>query len=272
MTEGLRFSVIIPTFQRRDTVLASVQVLALQSFGRGFEVIVVVDGSDDGSTEALRSLRAPFPFEVIEQANEGAASARNRGAARGSGELLLFLDDDMEADPSLLHEHDASHRAGAQVVLGHVPLHPDSPQNFLSEGAGAWANDRFRRLAARSETVEPFDVLTGQLSVCREVFDAVGGFDDVDFTRDGAFGNEDLDFGLRLKSGGYRVVFNPDAVSYQRYVVGFRQHLDQWRDVGRADVTLVRRHPEHTAAFRALRSTDTLVNRMLREESAPFRS
>ena len=51
MTEGLRFSVIIPTFQRRDTVLASVQVLALQSFGRGFEVIVVVDGSDDGSTQ-----------------------------------------------------------------------------------------------------------------------------------------------------------------------------------------------------------------------------
>ena len=53
--------------------------------------------------------------------------------------MLLFLDDDMEADPRLLAEHERSHREGADVVLGDLPLHPDSPRNLLSWGVGAWA-------------------------------------------------------------------------------------------------------------------------------------
>src|SRR4051812_683556 len=75
-----RFSIIIPTFQRREVVLASVQALSASKF-KSFEVIVVVDGSTDGTADALRSLHCPFPITVIEQPNSGAAAARNRGAA-----------------------------------------------------------------------------------------------------------------------------------------------------------------------------------------------
>src|SRR6266498_523051 len=89
-----RFSVVIPTYQRRDLVVRSVWSLAHQEFVGDFEVIVVVDGSHDGSAEALRQLTPlapPFPLTVLEQSNQGAASARNRGAAAACGEILLFL-------------------------------------------------------------------------------------------------------------------------------------------------------------------------------------
>lgn len=248
-----RFSVVIPTFQRRDTVVSSVHALAGQIFEGEFEVIVVVDGSSDGTAQALQSLDLPFPFKVIEQPNLGAASARNRGAEAASGEVVLFLDDDMEAHPSLLEEHERSHRAGAEVVLGNIPLHPRSPQNFLSRGVRAWADSRARQLAGPSYRLTALDVLTGQLSIRREAFNAVGGFDE-GFTRDGTFGNEDLEFGVRLLNGRYRVAFNPNAVSYHKYVVGFRQHLEQWRELGRADVMLARSHPEQLQALRQARS------------------
>src|SRR5439155_25515228 len=107
-----RFSIIIPTHQRRDIVVANVSALERQDC-RDFEVVVVVDGSTDGTATALRSLSPTFPLTVVEQDNLGAAQARNVGAARAAGDILVFLDDDMEADASLLREHDRPHRAGA---------------------------------------------------------------------------------------------------------------------------------------------------------------
>ena len=143
-----RFSVIIPTYQRRGLAVDSVSALANQRFHSGFEVIVVVDGSTDGSAEALRELKLPFSYAVLEQPNSGASVARNHGAAIARGEILLFLDDDMEAHPRLLAEHDKRHRDGADVVLGNIPLHPRSPDNLLSRGCKDWAEDRNRRLSA----------------------------------------------------------------------------------------------------------------------------
>src|SRR5580698_4513306 len=115
-----RFTVVVPTYQRCEVVTANIVALAGQEFTGHFEVVVVVDGSTDGSAEALRALRVHFPLTVIEQPNQGASKARNRGAQAARGEILLFLDDDMEGDPHLLTEHDRSHRAGADVVFGHM--------------------------------------------------------------------------------------------------------------------------------------------------------
>src|SRR5262245_319240 len=87
---ALRFSVVFPTYQRRNVVVKSVYALKQQEFEGRFEVIVVVDGSDDGSADALRELDTPFTLTVLEQPNRGAASARNRGAVHARGEILLF--------------------------------------------------------------------------------------------------------------------------------------------------------------------------------------
>ena len=85
-------------------------------------------------------------------------------------EILLFLDDDMEGDPNLLAEHDRSHRNGADVVLGHMPLHPKSPINLLSAGVKEWSEERAARLAEPPAQLTLHDLLTGQLSVKTAAF------------------------------------------------------------------------------------------------------
>jgi GT2 family glycosyltransferase/peptidoglycan/xylan/chitin deacetylase (PgdA/CDA1 family) len=237
-----RLSVVIPTFQRRETVRRTVAALDRQTL-RDFEVIVSVDGSTDGTAAALRDLRVGFPLAVIEQLNRGRAAAVDAGATVAEGELLLFLDDDMEADPALLAEHDRSHREGADVVMGDLPLDPTSPPNMLSWGVGWWARARCERLTAPGAEIRLDDLLTGQMSLPREVYEAVGGFDS-SFTREGLFGGEDIDLGYRLVKAGYEVTFNPTAISYQYYDVGPAEYLKRAREAGRSDWELLSKHPE----------------------------
>lgn len=238
-----RFSVVIPTYQRMKLVLDAVRSFARQDCDSGFEVIVVVDGSRDGSTEALRSLQLPFPLVVIEQPNQGLAAARNRGASAARGDILLFLDDDMEAHPRLLAEHQHHHSQGADAVLGHIPLHPKAPITFLTDAVKWWVSERGNRLSQPGADPGLHDLMFGQASVKREVFQKVGGFDPI-LTKEGTYGNEDIDFGHRLLVGGYKVVFNPYALSYQNYVVQPRHFLRQIRERGRADVAFARKHPD----------------------------
>jgi peptidoglycan/xylan/chitin deacetylase (PgdA/CDA1 family)/glycosyltransferase involved in cell wall biosynthesis len=237
-----RFSVVMPTYERRDRVVRHVAALERQSL-RDFEAIVVVDGSTDGSGEALRALDVSFPLTVLEQENKGVAEARIAGSAAARGEILLFIDDDMEAEPRMLAEHDASHRGGFDLVLGDLPLHPESPRNLLSWGVGGWADSRRERLEAAGGELGLDDLITGQMSVSREAFDAVGGFD-AGFTRDGLVPSGDLDFGYRIIKAGYRATFNPAAISHQYYDVDPGAYLRRAYDIGVSEQELVMKHPE----------------------------
>jgi glycosyltransferase involved in cell wall biosynthesis len=254
------FSIVIPTHERRDLVCDAIRALAASTGAGPIEVIVVVDGSTDGTAATLAALTTPFPLRVIEQENSGAAAARNRGAALATGDVLLFLDDDMMAAPDLLAQHRISHSEGADAVVGHIPLDPASPRSFLAEGVGRWAESRKDRLKTGAE-LTLFDLLTGQLSVKRSLFESLGGFDET-FTRGGRFGDEDLDFGIRLLEKG-KIVFNPHAKSYQRYVVTPRQLLRQWADAGRADAILAAKHPRHAAELYALHGADRPFHRLV---------
>ncbi|HEX5984209.1 MAG TPA: glycosyltransferase, partial [Solirubrobacterales bacterium] len=256
-----RISVVIPTYRRRERVVRNVAALAAQTW-TDFEAIVVVDGSDDGSAAALRDLETPFPLAVLEQENQGAAQARNAGASAAEGEILLFLDDDMEADPALLAEHERSQREGADLVVGDMPLHPDSPPGLLSWGVGIWAQGRRERLTAPGAEPGLDDLLTGQMSISRGSFERLGGFD-TSFTREGLFGGEDIDFGYRVVKAGLRVAFNPAAISYQYYDVDPAAYLRRSRETGRSEEELVLKHPEQAARFEAAPDFHTRRSRWL---------
>jgi peptidoglycan/xylan/chitin deacetylase (PgdA/CDA1 family)/GT2 family glycosyltransferase len=247
------FTIVVPTFDRRELVCEVVRALDRLDYAGRMDVVVVVDGARDGTAAALGKVNCRTPLRVIEQPNRGAAAARNRGAAAAEGEILLFLDDDMIAEPDLLARHAEHHAAGAAAVLGHIPLDPASPPGFLAEGVRAWAEARCERLRGGGR-LELHDLLTGQLSVRRAVFEALGGFDEA-FTAGGSFGNEDLDFGLRLLAE-HEVRFAPDAVSRQRYVVTPERLLRQSYDAGRADALIARKHPGRAAEVFAAASPD----------------
>lgn len=252
---------VVPTFQRRALVTQAVRALADQ-VAPPVEVIVVVDGSTDNTAQALREISAPFPVRVVEQPNSGAARARNCGAGLARGELLLFLDDDMVASPDLLVELCRVHAGGADAVLGHIPAVAGSTASFLSRGLAEWADQRRKRLVHNGGVLTASDLLTGQLSVRREVFEALGGFDER-FTKDGSFGGEDTDFGRRLFAEGYRVEFAPGAVSHQHYAVPPRGYLKQWHQAGAADVAYLRKHPDDYDEVYASKRPYTRSNRLL---------
>jgi glycosyltransferase involved in cell wall biosynthesis/peptidoglycan/xylan/chitin deacetylase (PgdA/CDA1 family) len=237
-----RFSVVVPTRGRGGLVLRLVELLRDQEF-HDFEVVVVVDGEDDETVGALRALKLPFALTVLEQPHAGAAAARNAGAAVARGEILFFLDDDMAPDAALLAEHDRSYRAGAEMVLGHLPLDPASPKTATAASIGGWAERRRARLAASDGAVPVTELISGQMSIYRGAFDRLGGFD-LAFTRGGLVPGADRDFGYRARRAGLKIVFNPDAISHQFYAVDAEDFTRRTRNGARGDRILAARYPE----------------------------
>jgi peptidoglycan/xylan/chitin deacetylase (PgdA/CDA1 family)/GT2 family glycosyltransferase len=257
------FSVVVPTHNRRDIVLASLGGLARVEAPWPCELIVVVDGDTDGTAPALADRSFRFPTRVLVRDNGGVAAARNTGAAVATGAYLLFLDDDMTVHPRLFVEHERMLAAGADAVMGHLAVHPRSPRTFLTEGVVRWAHRRRLRLERAGSRLSLTDLNCGQMSVRTATFRAVGGFDD-DLTAGGRFGGEDTDFLYRLLQQGRRVRFCPDAVSYQHYDVHPERHLRQWWQAGRADAILSRRHPGLGAALYRGHGGSTLSGTVIR--------
>ena len=161
-------------------------------------------------------------------------------------------------------------------MLGDIPLHPDSRPGFLSDAVGAWAARRAAEFGDRADAAPLHELISGQMSVSRAAFLQRRRLRDGLTPRAGAESqsnaeldpNTDLDLGHRLVGAGYRIGFNPDAVSRHRYVVTPRQYLDRWREVGRADVIFARKHPDAAStifvAHRRERLSDRLLWRWLR--------
>lgn len=215
----------------------ALRALCRVNYAGAVEIIIVIDGSTDATAKALAAIECPFSLQIIEQRNSGASSARNHGAALAINDVLLFLDDDMIADPRLLEEHALLHQAGADAVIGDTPIYPGSPAGFLAESVARWIASTSVKFP-----LSPFDIFSGQLSVRRSVFHEIGGFDTA-FTSALAFGNEDADIGVRLLAR-YDVRHNPAAISQQYYVVTPRQFMERARRAVAADLRFVRKHPE----------------------------
>ncbi len=121
--EGLpSTSVVMPTYNRRSGLREVVLPLLADPFPK--EIIVVVNGSEDGSMELLEELaRGDERLRPLWIPNAGEMEARGAGAASAAGEVLVILDDDVRTSPGLLRSHAAWHARHRQlVVLGYMPI------------------------------------------------------------------------------------------------------------------------------------------------------
>jgi GT2 family glycosyltransferase len=241
-------AVVVPTHDRATLVAGLLKALAAQTLSPlSFEVVLACDGCTDDTAEAAMRLVEPgaaaegLLLTVVEQTRSGAAAARNRGMGATTAPIVVFLDDDMLPDPGCLAAHVRAHREhpGA-LVLGAMPVHAGSPRSFLTEGLSRWAARRHERLSRAAPSFG--DVLTGHLSVARDTFGKVGGFDQ-DFTAGGTFGGEDIEFGWRAVKAGVPLVYAPDAVAGQVYVKTFRALARDIREGTLADAALSAKHP-----------------------------
>lgn len=111
------FSLIIPTYNRREALQECLGYLAALRFPRRrFEVVLVDDGSTDGTVDLVESVR-DLPLRFLRQANAGAGAARNAAIRAATGEFCLFVDDDVMVHPDLLLEHQEAHRAEPRLLV-----------------------------------------------------------------------------------------------------------------------------------------------------------
>jgi GT2 family glycosyltransferase len=236
-----RASVVIPTFRRKRSLLRALNALATQTIAPDeYEVIVVIDGSDDGSREAVESLSPAHDLRVLWQGKRGRAAACNTGVAVAQGELIVLLDDDMEATPGFLEAHLRAHPPGSRIaVIGAAPVSitPELPPHV--KYIGEKFNAHLERLARAGGPLKLRDFYSGNFSIRRELFDAVHGFDE----RFTVYGNEDLELSIRLTAAGVRLVYEPSAIAMQSYDKDFDGLARDNVAKGRTAVLLARLHP-----------------------------
>ena len=234
-------SVIVPTHNRAESAARLARALDSQQCDAPFEVVFALDGCTDDTREVLESVDLGMVPKIVELPGLGAAAARNRGAASATGELLLFVDDDVVPQPGMLDAHVASHTVrGRSAVVGLYPYAPDMSVNPLDFFIRDWWHSRFEALADPTHTFTYRDCLTGNLSLPRREFEAVGGFDEA-FQKDG---REDYDLGARLLKSGAQIRLAPDALAYHYPINRPKSLLGKRLTFGRADIYFAQKHPE----------------------------
>ncbi len=262
----MRASVVIPTFNRLDQLRAVVAAAQrqMQPLGSETEMVVVDDGSDDGTWDWLAQ-RADGPgFKAIRQQNAGPAIARNRGVEEAAGEIILFLGDDTEPEPGWLDHHLEEHRlfggSTPLAVLGYTSFSPDVESPFLRfiNEYGA----QFGYLLIEDPCEVPFNFFyTSNISLPRKELVKQGGFRE-DFP---AAAWEDIEFAYRAVGQGLKIRYQPRARTVHHHCIRPRTFCRRQRTSGRSAAIFATIHPElerFLGSPSSIRST--VVHRSLR--------
>jgi GT2 family glycosyltransferase len=238
VASGSLVTLVVPTWNRLEAVHRLLGRIADDSSASsGLEVVIVDDGSTDGTPRSVSEHAWPFPLRVLQQQNLGAAVARNAGARAAAGDILLFLDDDVEPEPGLVAAHVRAHGAGADVVaLGDLP-----PRVAYDTQLGVmlriWWGEMQASLGRPGHRYSYRDLLSGHFSIRRRDFERLGGFDE------GLRCREDYELGYRVVQAGLRLQFVPAAVAWHHDSTDITKAIARKIAEGLADVQLVQLHP-----------------------------
>lgn len=238
----MRVSIIIPTSNRRETVLRTVDAVLRQGYpASDCEIIVVVDGGSDGTAEALRAFDSERRLRIVEQENRGPASARNEGFRAADGELLIFLDDDMICSPGWLRAHILAHASsgGEEFVgMGGIYATPDGPPSLAADEFSNGIGTEYLLHRDSPDRPWPGNVWSfANTSIRRKSFESAGGFDERFRMR------EDCELGARLLKLGIRQRFVGDAVAYQHCDKSPERLVRDAERFAEYDVLFLKTHP-----------------------------
>ncbi len=239
-------SVVIPTYNRLpilEKCLDALEKQELSSSITDYEVVVVDDGSTDGTADWLKSQAKRFPHvRLFEQDHGGPAEGRNRGVDHSHGDVIVFIDSDLVVTDSFLSSH-----------IKRLRQDWKKHGNRLSFTYGTVINtSNFQ--SPTSESYKPQDFswayfATGNVAIHRSILEQSGLFD----TSFRLYGWEDLELGERLRIMGVRLVKSPRSVGYHWHPP---LNLDNIQDLiriekERAKMALVfyRKHPTLRVRF-----------------------
>jgi glycosyltransferase involved in cell wall biosynthesis len=235
-------SVMIPTFNRRDSLRRAIDSVLLDPAAA--EIVVVVDGSTDGSIELLEHLARSEPrVKPLFLEHRGLNAAVQAGVERSTSEIVLILDDDLEATPGLVSAHARHQRAGPNlVVLGYSPV-------FNPETAGERAltaalyGEAYERSCREFES-RPEEILLhmygGHMSIRRSACLRIGVYSK-DFRERY---HPDREFGIRCLKAGLVGRFDRSLLARHHYAKSLSEFRRDARSQGAATATIHRLHPD----------------------------
>jgi GT2 family glycosyltransferase len=240
----VRTTIVIPTYQRREAIVRLVGALADEiraspDLTASVDIHVVVDGSDDGTVDALAALDvAPVGLRWSWQPNRGQSAARNAGlAAVDHDGVVWFLDDDMMPSEGLVAAHAGAHDGITHVVMGPC-LFPESRQVVGMNRR--WADKVFRELSAAGTVTSAMYFAVANTSARVALWRSIGrqheGFV--------GWGCEDLELGVRLLDAGIPIVYATGAVAWHEQERSLRSMCRTKEEEGANRVRLVELHPD----------------------------
>ncbi|MDD5027121.1 MAG: glycosyltransferase [Candidatus Omnitrophica bacterium] len=227
MREKVFVSVIVPTYNNKDTLGKAVASLNRQSYPRDcYEIIIVDDGSTDGTRRYVEQEGCFRGVRYIYQKNKGPAAARNLGVQNALGEIVAFIDSDCVVAPIWIEEiskgYETPRLAGTGGTVKAVPT-----SSAVSQYC---AYVKLNETPLMDKTGVMF-VITNNASFRKSYYKAAGGFDErYDFP-----GGEEPDLCYRLRKKGYFFQYNRDAFVYSNHKESLGRLLRSYFNYGKGD-------------------------------------
>ncbi len=214
-------SIVIPVFNKVELTKQALDALYKNTGSASFEVIVIDNGSTDGTPEFLQAAQKQHPnLRVIANAeNTGFAAACNQGARAATGDYVLFLNNDTEVQPGWLDAMLETFRAQPDAaVVGSKLFFPDGTiqhagvalirDEVLDIPVSAWHIGYQKEDLPVYNRMRPLKAVTAAcMLVKKTAFEEVGGFDEAYWN-----GYEDVDLCLKLVKAGYGIYYQPKSV------------------------------------------------------------
>jgi glycosyltransferase involved in cell wall biosynthesis len=246
MSASPEMSVVVPTHNRLLVLEEVLLALEAQVGAPPFEIVVIDDGSTDGTGDWLRARTSHahrIPIRIHSQANAGPAAARNTGVAMAAGRWVAFLGDDTVPEPGWLAAHREAHRKRGEdphlAVIGYTGWHPRmSLTPFLR-----YINEhglQFGYALIKDRENVPFNFFyTSNLSLSRDLLLAEP-FD----LRFPHAAWEDIEVAYRMKRRGLRLVYAPSARVSHDHPTDLARFAVRQEKAGYCAVIFYRLHPE----------------------------
>lgn len=242
----MNVSVVIPTRNRSALVARAIECIESQTIAPDFyEVIIIDNNSSDDTRPILEQKSKKYSnLRYTFQTKRGAAATRNAGLRIARGELVLFIDDDVQAEPDLIRWHvEYQKRNPGASVIGAVTI----PWGDTREPFHRYLRDR-RILNPYTPSKGPIDFSyyhTSNVSTLAESLTRVGGFNE-GFN---IYGMEDIELGYRLEKSGSRMIFAPEAKAQHYRFPGYLEFIGRCEEAGYSLGCLLALHPELKQRF-----------------------
>lgn len=247
----MRYSVIIPVYNRPDEVNELLQSLAKQSF-KDFEVIVVEDGSSISCEAIVEKYAGQLDLKYFSKPNSGPGQTRNYGAERSQGEYLIILDSDVIL-PEGYFDAIEKELQGSPVDAFGGPDRAHHSFTDIQKAINYSMTSFFTTGGIRGgkKKMDKFYPRSFNMGVRREVYQALGGFSDMRF-------GEDIDFSIRIFKGGYACRLFPDAWVYHKRRTDLKKFFKQVHNSGIARINLYKKYPDSLKVVHLLPAVFTL--------------